>query len=182
MDIIFVTGNKHKISDAQKILGFKLNHKDIDLDEIQELDSDKVSNHKVLQAYTIVKQPVVVFDQSIYISCLNDFPGPLIKWFWKIVTLEKICEIANHFNNHKISTKTTITYYDGKEIRHFYGIIKGLIPSEPKGESGFGWDPIFIPEGYDKSFAEISNEEKNKISHYRLALEELRKFLNEKKN
>ena len=180
MDIYLVTGNKDKLREAEQILGINLKNVALELEEIQELDSDKIAEHKVKQSWEFLKKPLFVWDQSLYINCLNDFPGPLVKWFWIRVTLEKICMIANFFENPKISTKTTLTYYDGQEIKHFYGIVNGSIPSEPRGTSGFAWDPIFIPDGYDKTFAEMSFEEKNSISMHRIALEELRDYLIQK--
>jgi XTP/dITP diphosphohydrolase len=177
MDVYLVTGNKNKLKEAEEILGIKLNNVNIDLDEIQELDSDKIAEHKAKHAWIEVKKPLVIWDQSLYISCLNDFPGPLIKWFWNSVTLKKICEIAKHFNDFGIYTKTTLTYYNGKNMKHFYGTVKGNIPSEPRGKNGFAWDSIFIPEGHEKTFAEMTAEEKNNISMHKIALLELKRYL-----
>ena len=177
MDVYFVTGNADKLREAEQILGVRLESVKLELDEIQGLDSDKIAEHKAKQAWNLIKKPLVIWDQSLYIHCLNDFPGPLIKWFWEKVSLEKICQIANFFNDYKISTKTTLTYYDGNKIKHFYGEVYGTIPSEPRGTNGFSWDPIFIPRGYDKTFAEMAPEEKNAISMHKIALERLRDFL-----
>jgi len=177
MDIYLITGNKNKLREAEQILKIKLKNVDLDLDEIQELDSDKIAEHKVKQAWELIKKPLFVWDQSLYIHCLNDFPGPLIKWFWTKVTLEKISQIANFFDDHKIYTKTTLTYYNGKDMRHFYGVVHGTIPTQPRGTNGFAWDTIFIPEGYDKTFAEMTAEEKNVISMHKIALEKLRDYL-----
>ncbi len=177
MELCFITGNKNKLREAEQILGVKLSSVDLDLDEIQELDSDKIAEHKVKQAWELIKKPLFISDQSLYIHCLNDFPGPLIKWFWTKVTMEKICRIANFFDDHKIYTKTTLTYYDGTDMKHFYGIVQGTIPAEPRGTNGFAWDPIFIPEGYEKTFAEMAAEEKNAISMHKIALEKLSAFL-----
>lgn len=177
MDVYLITGNKNKLKEAGQILGIKLKNIELDLDEIQALDSDKISENKVRQAWDKIKKPLFVWDQSLYIHCLNGFPGPLVKWFWETVTLEKICKIAKLFDDNKIYTKTAITFYDGNEIRHFYGIVKGRIPSMPRGKNGFAWDPIFIPDGFDKTFAEMSAEEKNAVSMHRIALEKLRHFL-----
>ncbi|MBU1205296.1 MAG: non-canonical purine NTP pyrophosphatase [Nanoarchaeota archaeon] len=177
MDIYLITGNKNKLRESEQILKIKLKNVDLDLDEIQELDSDKIAEHKVKQAWGLIKKPLFVWDQSLYIHCLNDFPGPLIKWFWTKVTLEKICQIANFFDDHKVYTKTTLTYYDGKNMRHFYGVVHGTIPTQPRGTNGFAWDLIFIPEGYDKTFAEMTAEEKNAISMHKIALEKLRDYL-----
>jgi|SRR3989344_3268414 len=177
MDIYLITGNKNKLREAEQILGVRLKNVDLDLDEIQELDPDKIAEHKAKQAWEQVKKPLFVWDQSLYIHCLNDFPGPLIKWFWATVTPEKICLIANFFEDYKIYTKTTLAYYNGKEIKHFHGVVQGTIPVQPRGTNGFSWDPIFIPEGHDKTFAEMTAEEKNGISMHKLALEKLRDYL-----
>lgn len=180
MDVYLITGNKNKLREAEQILNMKLKNVALDLDEIQELDSDKIAESKVRQAWEKVGKPLFVWDQSLYIHCLNDFPGPLVKWFWESVTLEKICDIANFFGDDKLYAKTTITFYDGKEIRHFYGTVKGRIPDSPRGKNGFAWDPIFIPEGFDKTFAEMNPDEKNAISMHRIALEKLMNFLKER--
>ena len=177
MDIYFVTGNADKLREAEQILRVKLKSAKLELEEIQGLDSDKIAEHKAKQAWSLIQKPLVIWDQSLYIHCLNDFPGPLIKWFWEKVSLEKICQIANFFNDYEISTKTTLTYYDGTRIEHFYGEVYGTIPSKPRGTNGFAWDPIFIPRGYDRTFAEMTPEEKNAISMHKIALERLRDFL-----
>ncbi len=178
MEVYLITGNKDKLREAEQILNTKLKHVDLDLEEVQGLDSDKISEHKAKEAWENVGKPLFVWDQSLYIHCLNDFPGPLVKWFWEKVTLERICKIANLFGDDAIYAKTTLTLYDGKEMRHFYGIVKGRIPKTPRGKNGFAWDPIFIPEGFDKTFAEMTPEEKNAISMHRIALEKLSGFLN----
>ncbi len=176
-EIYLITGNKDKLREAEQILNTKLKHIDLDLEEIQELDSDKISENKARKAWEKVGKPLFVWDQALYIHCLNDFPGPLVKWFWEKVTLDRICKIADALDDDKIYTKTTLTFYDGKEMRHFYGIVRGRIPKTPRGKKGFGWDPIFIPEGFEATFAEMTPEEKNAISMHRIALEQLRDFL-----
>jgi len=178
MQITFVTGNKNKLREAESILGITLDSFDVDIDEIQGLDPIIISEHKVLQAWNHTKKPLFVLDQSIYIHCLNDFPGPLIKWFWERVTLKKICEIANSFNDHKIRTETVVTYYDGNEIKHFSGEITGIIPSEPRGNKGWGWDPIFIPDGYKETYSEMDPIEVLSLRSHKIALEKLRDYLN----
>ncbi len=177
MDILFITGNLNKLREAEEILGQKLNHINLDLDEIQEVNEEKIANHKVRQAWKQVKKPLFVWDQSLYISCLNNFPGPLVKWFWESMGAEKVCQIANMFHDHNIHTKTTLTYFDGETITHFHGIVHGTIPSEPRGTHGFSWDPIFIPEGHKRTFAEMLPEEKNAISMHKIALEKLKSYL-----
>ncbi len=182
MKITFVTGNKNKLREAEAILGITLDSFNLDVTEIQGLDPIVISEHKAHQAWEHIKKPLFVLDQSIYIHCLNDFPGPLIKWFWEKVTLKKICEIANSFNDHKIRTETVITYYDGKEMKHFSGEMIGEIPNEPRGDKGWGWDPIFIPDGYTETYSEIDPGEVLSLRSHKIALEKLRDFLIERSN
>jgi XTP/dITP diphosphohydrolase len=177
MDITLVTANPDKVREAEQILNMTLKKASIDLDEIQELDAEKIAHHKALQAWGKLKKPLFVMDQSIYIDCLNGFPGPLIKWFWSQVTLQKICEIAAHFKNNKIYTETILTLHDGKEIKHFTGRIDGTIPPEPRGDRGWGWDPIFIPEGFTQTYAEMDRAKVTDLRSHRIALEKLRDYL-----
>jgi XTP/dITP diphosphohydrolase len=176
MKFYLVTGNAGKLREAQQILG-DVKSINLDLDELQGMDTDKISEHKARQAWQKVKKPVVVWDQSLHIDCLNGFPGPLIKWFWTSVTLEKICKIADAFDDRGILAKVTLTYYDGKTMKHIYGEIFGVIADKPRGKNGFAWDSIFIPVGNSKTFAEMTPEEKNKISMNKIALTKLKKFL-----
>lgn len=150
-----VTGNMGKVHEAELVLGERVEYINIDLDEIQEMDTNKIAEHKVKQAWEQVKQPLLIWDQSLFIHCLNGFPGPLVKWFWQTVTLEKICQIAQLMEDSAISTKASLTYYDGKIIKHFTGESNGHIPDHPKGKGGFGWDPIFIPEGSQLTYSEM---------------------------
>ncbi len=177
MHIIFVTGNKNKLREAEGILGITLDSFDMNVDEIQESNPILISEHKALQAWNQIKKPLFVLDQSLYINCLNDFPGPLIKWFWKKVTLKKICEIVNSFDDHKIRTETIITYYDGEEMKHFSGEITGIIPTEPRGNKGWAWDPIFIPDGYRETYSEMGPENVLSLRSHKIALEKFRDFL-----
>ena len=172
-----ITGNRHKLREARQILGPGVEGLAIELDEIQGLDEDRIAEHKAKAAFDIAGKPVVIWDQSLYIRCLGGFPGPLIKWFWEQVGAARICSIARALGDQAISTRTTLTHYDGSSLRHCYGELEGTIPPEPRGSNGFAWDTIFIPEGHQRTFAEMTADEKNAISMHRLALEQLRAFL-----
>ena len=172
-----ITGNRHKLREARQILGPGVEGLAIELDEIQGFDEDRIAEHKAKAAFDIVGKPVVIWDQSLYIRCLGGFPGPLIKWFWEQVGAARICSIARALGDQAISTRTTLTHYDGSSLRHCYGELEGTIPPEPRGSNGFAWDTIFIPEGHQRTFAEMTADEKNAISMHRLALEQLRAFL-----
>jgi non-canonical purine NTP pyrophosphatase (RdgB/HAM1 family) len=180
MDIVLITGNRDKHREAEAILNRMIGLVELELEEIQELDPKKIAEHKAQQAWDAIHKPLFVWDQSIYIHCLHGFPGPLIKWFWPKVTLERICEIAEHFQDPAIEAETILTYHDGKQTHHFYGKIDGTIPPTPRGEKGWGWDPIFIPRGQTRTCSEMDRKQVVNFRSHRIALEKLRDFFDTK--
>ena len=180
MKLYFITGNKNKLKEIQAILP-QVEQLNIDLPEIQSLDAKEIIEAKLQEALAHKKAGFIVEDTSLYFDCLNGLPGPLIKWFMKSMGNTGLYEIAKKFKNTKATAKTIIGYASSsRNIQYFEGIIEGNIIT-PQGKTDFGWDPIFQPEGYSKSFAEISPSEKNKISMRRLAVNKLKTFLDNKK-
>lgn len=179
MILYFITGNKNKFEEAKSIIT-DLNQFKLDLPEIQNIDPKMIIKAKLLEAFKHKKGKFIVEDTSLYLNCLNGLPGPLIKWFLETIGNDGLYNIAKKLNNFKAEAKTVIGYAKNKkEIKFFKGIIKGrIVPS--KGEQGFGWDPIFKPNGFNKTFAEMTAEEKNKISMRRVALNKLRQQLRAK--
>ena len=173
MKLLFLTGNKNKLNEAKDIMGdkFQINNKKVDLPEIQSTNVEEVITEKLKEAYKIVKKPVFCEDTGVYIKNMNNFPGALIKFYLEHLGNKGISK----FNGgSKAYAETVIGYHDGKKIYFFKGKIDGKISKKPQGK-GFGWDPIFIPKGFNKSFAEISQEEKNKISMRAKAFKKFKK-------
>ncbi len=181
MNITFVTGSSAKAREAEKILNIPLGIKSIDLDEIQELDLEKIALHKVNQAYDIVKMPVIVDDVSVEIDAWKGFPGPLIKWVLKPEndSAKLLLKLLEGEVNRKAKVKLAIGFHDGKVPRIFYGEVDGVIAEEIRGENGFGWDPVFIPNGETQTYAQMSADYKNSLSHRRKALDKLSDFIKE---
>ena len=175
MTINFITGNKNKFSEAKEILG-EVNQIEMDLPEIQEIDPKKIIKEKLKEARKAGKNNFFCEDTSLYIESLQGLPGPLIKWFLKTLKPEGIYKLVKSSTNKKAVAKTIIGYYDGNSERFFEGEIEGEIV-EPKGETNFGWDPLFKPKGYNKTFAEMPKEEKNKISMRKKALIKLNDYV-----
>lgn len=177
--ITFVTGNKDKVRETQEILQIPLEIADIDVDEIQELDLEKVAMHKLEQAYDRIKAPVMIDDVSVTLDAWDGFPGPLVKWVLKTTdgTPEMLLKMLSNEKNRKATATLAIGYADGKQKKLFYGEIHGTIGYEIKGENGFGWDKVFIMDNDTKTLAEYSPDEKNAISHRRRALDKLKDFL-----
>ncbi len=177
MSLYFITGNKGKLAEVQSVLK-DIEALDIDLPEIQSLDAHEIIKAKLLEAQKHQTGEFIVEDNSLYLEGIKGLPGPLIKWFLKTVGNEGLYKMAEAFGNFNAEAKVVIGYSDpAGEISFYEGSTKGTIVAS-RGGQGFGWDPIFQPEGYDKTFAEMGVEEKNKFSMRRIAVEKLKEALN----
>jgi len=176
MTLYFITGNKNKYEEIKLIIP-NLEQLDIDLPEIQDIDAKKIIKEKLTTALNHKDGNFIVEDTALYLDCLKGLPGPLIKWFIKTIGLQGIYELVERFGNTKAEAKTIIGYAKNKEEIYFFeGAIRGDIVS-PKGELSFGWGPIFRPDGYDITFAEMDQEEAKRINMRRIASERLKEFL-----
>lgn len=175
--LYFITGNKNKFEEVKAIIS-DIEQLDIDLPEIQELDPKEVIRAKLLEALQHHAGEFIVEDTSVAIKALNGFPGPLIKWFLKAMGNQGLANLLKKLGDNAVEVKTIVGYAKShEEIYFFEGALSGTIV-EPRGESSFGWDPVFIPDGHDKTFAEMGKDEKNKVSYRRMAVEKLKEFLN----
>ena len=175
----FVTGNTGKLEEAKQVIQ-ELEGLDINLPEIQEIDAHKVIEAKLLEARKHHSGEFVVEDTSLYFNATPGLPGPLIKWFLKTIDNQGMADLVDKYNTQKSRAVNLLGYIDSNgKIIYFDGSIDGKIV-QPRGDNGFGWDKIFQPNGYDKTFAEMTQEEKNAISMRRMAFEKLRVYLNNK--
>ena len=176
MSLFFITGNKNKFEEVKAILG-DVEQLDIDLPEIQDIEAKNIIRAKLLEALNHKDGEIIVEDTSLYLDCLKGLPGPLIKWFLKTIGNEGLANIAEKLGDNKAEAKTIIGYAKNRdEIEFFEGVIHGKIVAST-GVSGFGWDPIFQPDGHDKTFAEMTAEEKNSVSMRKIAVEKLKESL-----
>ena len=179
MKLFFITGNKKKFDEVKAILPF-IEKLDIDLPEIQEMDPKIIIKSKLLEALNHEKGEFIVEDTSLSMECLNGLPGPLIKWFLATIGNMGLVDLAEKFGNDRAEVRTIIGYAKShEEIYFFEGVGKGKIRKTKPG-SGFGWDPVFQPDGYEQTFGEMSFEEKNKISMRTIAATKLKDFLQQK--
>jgi len=177
-DLYFITNNNNKFSEIQEIIpGIK--QLKLELDEIQELDARKIISHKLLEAVKVDKKQhngaFIVEDTSLYLDCMKGLPGPLIKWFLQTIGNPGLYNLTAKLKDNNAEARTLIGYYYQGKIKYFQGIIKGKIVS-PR-PTGFGWDEIFMPEGYDKVMGEMTVDEKNEISMRGQAARKLKEFL-----
>jgi non-canonical purine NTP pyrophosphatase (RdgB/HAM1 family) len=184
MEIYFVTSNQNKLNEARQILQMNVQSINIDTPEIQAIATKDVVEQKVMEAYKQVQKPVFVEDTGLHIKAWYGLPGALIKWFIqpskevsKQVCIENICRMMKDFPEREAYAEACIGFYNGKEFKCFTGKVNGIIVDAPRGPMNFGWDPIFQPNGYNQTFAEMGPVEKNKISHRKLAFEEFKKYL-----
>lgn len=177
--ITFITNSPGKVEEAQKILGnkFKIKLKKLDLEEIQTIDGKEVITKKINEAYIILRKPVMVEDTSLYFDAWSGLPGALVRWFLDAVGCKGICKMMAATKNRAAWAESAIAYHDGKKIKIVSARLEGTVPKKPRGKYKFGWDPIFIPKGYKKTFAEMGLEEKSKISMRKMALDKLRSYL-----
>lgn len=191
MKLVFATNNKHKLEEVRDILGEKvevLSLNDIDChDEIPETADTLQGNALIKARYIYEKYGVDCFadDTGLEVEALGGAPGVYSARYAgeecnSEANMHKLLHNLTGKSNRKAQFRTVIALIIDGEEKLFNGIIKGEITTEKKGDSGFGYDPIFIPEGFTVSFAQMGNEEKNKISHRYRATEQLSKYIKEK--
>ncbi len=176
-EILFITGNTKKVEEVKSITGLEVLAKNLDIPEIQSLSVEEVAEAKALSAFKLVGAPVIVDDTGMSIDSLNGLPGALVAWFLDNLKPEGILKILGDEKNRKASVCTCIGYADESGVYTFTGTIKGEVSKSFRGENGFGYDPIFIPEGYDKTYAEMTSDEKNEISMRKIALLKFKEFM-----
>lgn len=175
--LYFITGNQHKFNEVKAVISDLITQIDIDLPEYQEIDPQKIITQKMNAAFEHHSGPFIVEDTSLYFEGLNGLPGPLIKWFLKTLGNQGMADLCVKIKNNNALAKTIIGYAKDKDsIEFFEGELKGSIVS-PRGESNFGWNDIFLPEGAEKTFGEMTIEEKNEISMRGVAARKLKDYL-----
>ena len=170
MKLVFATNNKHKLEEMRAILGGKvelLSMADIDChDDIPETAETLEGNALIKARHIYEKYSLACFadDTGLEVDALGGAPGVYSARY------------AGENNDSEANMQKLLANLDGEE-RLFDGIVRGTIATERKGGAGFGYDPVFVPEGYDTSFAEMGSEQKNAISHRSRAASALNDYL-----
>lgn len=187
--LILATHNDHKAKEFRDILPLYSVQTLADLghdDEIKET-ATSLEGNSFIKAETVFKRygHVVISDDSgLEVDALNGAPGVYSARYAGEPrndqrNTEKLLDELQGASNRKAQFRTVITLMNAENSFQFEGIVKGTIAKSPLGEAGFGYDPVFIPEGVQQTFAELAANEKNKISHRANAIEKLLHFLNE---
>ncbi|WP_313260898.1 non-canonical purine NTP diphosphatase [Sphingobacterium sp.] len=190
MELVFATNNAHKLEEVQQMVGGRFVLKSLaDIgcdDDIPETGVTFQENAQQKTDYLFQKYQVNCFgdDSGLEIDALNGEPGVYSACYSGSRDMEKnidlVLEKLQDQENRRARFKTVISLFLNGEQHFFEGTVEGRIIASRTGTEGFGYDPIFIPEGYDQTFAEMSLEEKNKISHRSQAVAKLVGFLNSK--
>lgn len=188
MQLVFATNNENKIREIKHILGEKLillSLKDLHLDcDIPENEPTLEGNalYKARFIHNLAGKDVFADDTGLEVEVLGGKPGVTSARFAgedkdSNANIDKVLGMMGSSDNRNARFRTVIALIlDGKEYL-FEGIVNGIIINQKRGNEGFGYDPVFIPEGKNQTFAEMSLDEKSKISHRARAFENLREFL-----
>jgi inosine triphosphate pyrophosphatase len=174
--ITFVTGNENKIRETEKIIG-PLTVRNIDLPEFQGTP-EEIAEQKCRLAAQHVQGPVIVEDTSLCFSALGGMPGPYVKWFLQRTGIDNMVKMLDSFTDKTAYAKCVFAYSEGPDRKPhiFVGITTGkIVPA--RGSKHFGWDPIFQPDGYELTYAELDRGIKDKISHRYKAIRLLEQYL-----
>lgn len=189
MELVFATNNQHKLEELQALLGSKirlLSLNDIGCtDEIPEEQPTLEGNAGQKAFYVFNKFGYNCFadDTGLEIEALNGEPGVYSARFAgeeknPLANMDKVLRLLGKIKNRKARFRTVISLViDGAETQ-FEGIVEGEILTAKQGDKGFGYDPLFMPAGFRKTFAEMDMSEKNGISHRGRAVEKLVQYLN----
>lgn len=175
-----MTSNPNKAREAAEILGVELKSVGLDLPELQALDVAQVAAAKAAAAREALgapDSPILVEDSGLVVESWNGLPGALAKWFLKSVGNEGLLRMLSDEEDRSARAvcAVAIALADGS-VRVFLGEVGGSIAPEPRGSGGFGWDPIFVPEGRTETYAELGPR-KHQDSHRARALRAAREVL-----
>lgn len=175
-DLHFVSVSATKRLIYEQILGTKLQFVPIEIDDLQRVDPVEVAAHKVVDAYQIMNKPVFVEQTALAVRAWGGLPGGMTNVFTTAMGLGNFCRALNAFDDHYAEAVSVIAFSDGNMRRTFTGTLPGEIADRPRGE-GYRWNPIFIPQGFDKTFGEMREDEVLSISMRRRAIVEFMRFL-----
>ncbi len=171
--LLFITGNKHKVEEANNVLadtgicleqapGYKY---ELQLDSLTD-----IALHAALEAYRLLGKPLVVEDAGLFINALSGFPGPYSSYVYQTIGVEGVLRLLEGIGDRSAYFLSSVAVIYPPLINTYTGRVDGWITEKPRGSRGFGFDPIFVPRGADKTFAEMSVDEKNRYSHRAKAL------------
>jgi len=174
-ELFFASSNTHKFEEVHRILsnlGLEINLFKIILEEIQSHSMSEIAKRKAIDAFSKIKKPVIIEDDGLFIDSLNGFPGPYSSYVYDTIGNKGIISLLENIKSRNAKFTAIIAYCDGvDDVQLFESSITGKISTSIE-EGGWGYDPIFIPEGESKTYANVLD--KDKFSHRSASL---KKFL-----
>jgi len=173
--MLFITGNRHKYEEIKRIIE-EIDMLSIPYPEIQADSLEEVAEYGIEYLKEKVEGDFFIEDSGLFIEALKGFPGVYSSYVFRTIGNEGILKLMENINSREAKFVSVIGYYDG-EVHIFRGESRGIISHQIRGNRGFGYDPIFIPEGCDKTFGEMEKEEKNEYSHRGKSSRKFREYL-----
>jgi XTP/dITP diphosphohydrolase len=174
LEITFITGNQHKVKEASGIFhqfNINLKHVNLGYPEIQGKMTD-VARYGAKHAARQLGRPIIVEDAGIFIKALKWFPGTYSSYVQGTLGNQGILKLMNDVKDRYAEFRSVVGFANPKtEPEIFLGVVRGQIAYQEKGRHGFAYDPLFIPEGFNQTFGELTRKEKNEFSHRRKSLE-----------
>lgn len=183
MKIIFATSSKSKFEMAKRLIddnNITLVYKNFDFVEPRDIDVVPIVKAKAIQAWDRFKRPLVVNDSGIFIESLNGFPGTQVKFALQTIGLGGILALMRNYKNKRMSFKYAVAYADKGRIKTFEGEYTGSITNEMRGDKTDGWSEfirVFIPDGFEKTPAEMNKEELDQFHEKFKTIDPFYKFL-----
>ena len=170
-ELFFVSSNENKFQETERILsnlGVKINFSKTTLEEIQSSSLSEIAEQKAISAYELIQKPVIIEDDGLFIDSLNGFPGPYSSYVYDTIGNKGIMNLLENSEFRDAEFVSIIAYLDDNDgVKLFESSIPGKISSVIE-KGGWGYDPIFIPDGESKTYANVSD--KDKFSHRSAAL------------
>ncbi len=165
-ELFFASSNENKFQEAERILtnlGVKVNFSKTTLEEIQSSSLSEIAEQKAISAYELIQKPVIIEDDGLFIDSLNGFPGPYSSYVYDTIGNKGIMNLLENSEFRDAKFVSIIAYLGGSDgVKLFESSIPGKISSVIE-KGGWGYDPIFIPDGESKTYANVSD--KDKLSH-----------------
>ena len=170
--MFFATGNFNKFNEARRVLaeyGIAAGMLRVKTIEIQSDSLMEIARASAIDAFKLCHLPVIVEDAGLFVDALKGFPGPYAAYVYKTISNPGLLRLMENVNDRKAAFRSAIVYYDGVSLPAcFEGEAAGTLAYDERwgsGKSGFGFDPVFLPSGSRRTFAEMTIEEKNMGSH-----------------
>jgi XTP/dITP diphosphohydrolase len=164
-ELFFASSNEHKFQEAERILsklGIQINFFKTTLEEIQSNNLNDIAEKKAINAYDVIQKPVIIEDDGLFIDSLNGFPGPYSSYIYDTIGNKGLLNLLENSKVRDAEFVAIIAYCDDDGVKIFESSIPGKISSMIE-KGGWGYDPIFIPDGESKTYANVSD--KDKFSH-----------------